>query len=278
MHLDLSHHNIGITQSKPRNRAERRKIRRGQWVLKSLSVVSVSVALSASTAVAAGACGGYAYAGKGSTESVWEGVEGKIGGFDTESIPSGYDHIANWLGVTDSGGSCGRTFCWIQTGNIFGSAGSTRDNTWCTSHNIQHAYMEENDVNAYDCKTYPAAQIPLTNSNYYTAYYTGSCPGGVGLHDAYIYGQSEGWVRLGIAYLPGCGGDNITVVTEFYAATGSCPALTKYEEFGHTTGPIEHSSNGATWSDWTTSGSFLNSPLNITPNPPDSTDLFKTWG
>lgn len=252
-------------------------------------VVGASALLVFGTAAAAGACGAdeFQWAGKMS-HTPWYGVEGDIS-VDHESMPTvnqptGTGHILNNLTMSAATAGCPHADdptarCFIAPGNQLGDVAGT-----CRDTAVVEAYMEENDVNQYDCVNFPPGQISLEQQDFYTVFFTGTCnAAGYGLTNAYIYNGTSTDL-IGQAWLPYCAHSTIYADTEFNeSATSSCPTLTEYEEFGYGTHELYQSDNGKTWSLWTTSGEYDtdttgSNPLHLTPTPPTSAYRFKTWG
>jgi len=242
-----------------------------------------TTALTLTAGVTGAAASTYQYSGKTSANP-WLGVEGDIS-TDSESVPNdlGY-HILNYVGLAQSG-SCDSGACWIQAGNSLGATFSSGNPNYCYSTYVQ-AYMEEADVNNYDCVAYANTQIPLIQNDYYTTFYTWTCSGGDGLSDAYIYNGSA-WTLIGQAWLPSCAGSSaVDALTEFLEGPGQTgfPTLGEYEYFGtngsggQSSGTILQQYNGSAWTPWTTSlQAGPNSPLNIFINGYQY-DAFGTWG
>lgn len=273
------------------NRAIRRRAAaHGRRLARAGAIAGASALLTFGTATAAGACaaGQLQWAGKVSGTG-WDGVEGKIS-VDHESMPTinqptGTGHILNSLTMSESPGDCpnppyGPTRrCFIAAGNQLGLVGGNCHNTA-----VVEAYMEENDVNQYDCADFSPGQISLAQQDFYTVFYTGTCNGdGYGLVNAYI-NNGTSLDLIGQAWLPACALSQVYANTEFLeSATSSCPTLTKYEEFGYGTNELYESPNGKTWDLWTQSEEYYTTstgpnPLHMTPTPPTSADRFKTWG
>lgn len=232
---------------------------------------------------------GYQWAGKDSSLTTWLGVEGDIG-LDYETVPNstGY-HILNYIDMTDLTNHCqGYTRCWIQIGDSIGYTGTSKSH--CHSSSPQ-AYVEEADVNAYNCGSYPNTQEPLATTMFYTLYDLNSqCnSSGDGKITGWIYNPTlKSYFLAGVAYFPRCPAKSkLFAQTEFdeFGGTGT-PTLKPYEYFGYnTTRWLGQSSNGKTWAKWTTSLTHCAttppssgcSPLHLTPTTLSGHDQFKTW-
>lgn len=240
----------------------------------------MAIALSVIVPTHSGAATGYQWAGKESATK-WEGVEGDIS-VDAESVPNSTDyHILNYIDMSDFTATChSEGSCWIQVGDELGYTGVPGVSV-CHSSGIE-AYVEEADVNAYHCGAYPT--ISLAQTDFYTEYnYGGKCnSGGDGIITAYLYNGSTLY-HIGTAYFPECPAKSTLFAQsefdEFNGASGN-PTLAEYQYFGYkTTRWLGQSSNGKTWSQWTTSLTHgPNSPLHLTPDPVSGHDKFITWG
>jgi hypothetical protein len=263
------------------NRANRRKSGFRGATKKSVFVASSSMLLALAPAAMAGACSGYQYqeGGKYNSATGWRGVEGQLNE-PTESVPNfTTSHIASYVSMWEGGtNTCPHAAlgqCQIQTGIVIGAGPGN-----CVRATAPVAYAEENDVNAYVCNFFP--QLPLASSDYFTTFYTGTCNGAnQGLTDAYYFDGSV-WSLVAQAWLPNCAASKVLATTEFeevnHTAT-ACPVLTKYQTFGYTTKILYDSSNGSTWTPWTSSQkNGPRAPVQISPTTVQSSDRFKSWG
>jgi|GEM_PF-3699497 len=184
-------------------------------------------------------CGqGYKYAGQVTPESAsWAGIQGWITA-GSPSVPNtNTDHIANWLGVTDTVDACaGRAMCWIQGGYDLGNvSGKIGTNTPYSEYNALSPY-------GYNVTLYPGYYATRSK---YLSYYKG-------YNDANGYPMFEedidvgfGPAFMGSAALPHVG-NRADAESEVYdGAYEACPTLSQggYIEFG-TDG---HGNYGASW-------------------------------
>ncbi|MHB1928615.1 MAG: hypothetical protein ACYCUG_04170 [Acidimicrobiales bacterium] len=180
--------------------------------------------------------------------------------------------------MNDNSASCdGLGACWIQTGNSLGK--TYYGSSVCKSPSIE-AYMEEADINGYDCHAYISGQIGLAQTTFYDTFSTGNCnTNHDALMDAYVENDS-GFHLVGQAWIPGCANATIYGQTEFdeFGGTG-CPVLNGNEYFGYGSDSIQQMNASYNWVFWLDSGTNgPYAPLALTPSQLNGHDSFYVSG
>jgi hypothetical protein len=241
------------------------------------------VCLQAQPAAASQTCtaGVYHYAGLGTHDQIYAGIERYISVDSANVANTSTDHLINYLDASVTQVGCGsQSQCWLQAGYGIGNVGGHVSTTLS-------AYAEDNDYYGYDVN-WPS--FGLTQNDFYTVYFTGetaSIGGGntIGLFDAYAVPAGSGpqlvgqaWLEYYQKVLPQATTEGITGVTE------TCPSLAEYQYFGTDGSSNNNSStqlylygNNEEWKVWPSGDAHSYSDSVFGYNSLYNYGAFETW-
>jgi hypothetical protein len=225
-------------------------------------------ALWASPAAAEQCGNGFIHIGQLSQETTtWEGIERYI--TDTNPVVSDQNnqHMAEWLGMTDTRQGCqGQILCWLQDGYCIGACGQY-------IFTIPIIYLEINGIDK-PYQTIPRADLTIATDTFFNDFFSHTYDGyGQPIFYGYVNvgGGPQFLGSVGLPHVQNRADANGESATRNASPTKECPAVDSFlgkayygtDNVGNynVNNALFKSADGTSWEEWLNQPSFETSSL-----------------